>query len=220
MRQRFEEEEYWEFHKQLSNREWSLDPPHSALIQFVDFVAPHPNDLTNQHPTIFVPCSGRSLDVHSLMDLGYEVVTCEEDIDVIKNIFIEIGQEAKVETSSQNGVSVDVYKYKNLTLYACSVFILQDIGKLDGIFDRSLLVTVRPEERHKYARKIVQLGPGVPQLVTNYEHTSNVIHNKTIPMQILEELYGVSYGIESLSRALISSDLIEAIYLLTAHDMR
>lgn len=219
MKERFDEEEYRQFRKQLNSKVWDLDPPHSALVEFIDLLAPHPSALITPEPpkpVIFIPRCGPSLDPHALLDLGYSVKTCEQNQHTIKNIFVELGDEAKIIVEKHNGHDIDVYCLGDFKLYDCDVFELEDIGKPTAIFDRAALVTVTPSERPAYIASMLKIAQGAPMLMIDYEQTNDYVPEETVPLQLLKEYYSDQYRIESLSRTLIQEDLILAAYLLTS----
>lgn len=216
MYEEYEEREYRMFHQQLNNEKWDLDAPHTALLQFVDFLAPHPNALTNTQSTIFIPCCGRSLDLHAIWDYDYNVISCEADVDAFTDIFKEMKKVPVVGTEMQGGVEITTHSIERMKIYQCKLEQLVDIGKIDGVFDSTSLVYTPLQEKYNYAQKIIKLVNKAPQLLIAYERARDKVPTHIIPLDILQRNYGVYYNIENISRRLIRPDLIESGYMLTA----
>lgn len=218
MDQRFNEELYWsQKYLNCEKTRLKLSAPHSSLAEYISFVAPEPSSFNSKCATIFIPFCGRSLDMAYLISAGYYVVGCEKNEEIVQQIFTDIEAEPEVKEAIGTNGHVKVYQFRKLKIYVCDFFNLPKLPDVDGCFDKAVLVRLPPEQRKKYCVKMDRITNTAPQLLIAYEHARYGAHVDSLPEQLLNQLYGQCYNVESLSRRMSDSDpsIIEVCYLLT-----
>ncbi|WP_221798807.1 thiopurine S-methyltransferase [Oceanobacter mangrovi] len=145
----------------------------------IGFHQPHANPLLlrnwPQMPVtpgqrVFLPLCGKSLDLAWLLSEGYEVVGAELSELAIAQLFEELGVVAEVTDVSDQavaGAAVKLWQADGLKIFVGDIFALtaEMIGPVDAIYDRAALVALPEAMRQQYARHLIDLTAGVPQLL-------------------------------------------------------
>ena len=138
--------EYWTDRWKEGKIGWHREEVNEYLIKYID-------ELTGGRSNIrvFVPLSGKSVDMLWLADQGYTVVGVELAKQAIESFFAENKLTFTVESVKMAATSepAEVYKCneKQITIFCCDLFILgeEDVGgKFDAIWDRGSMSAVVP----------------------------------------------------------------------------
>lgn len=176
---------------------------------------------------VFVPLSGKSVDMQWLQQQGMQVVGVEINELAIRSFFEENGLAPTVRSTSNH----DHWTAGDIDLIHADYFDLQpdDIGAVDAIYDRASLIALPPQMRAEYVASLGQLVPShVPQLLITLEYNQPDMNGPPFSVSADEvgSLYGKRHSIEQLSsieildqephfRAKGLDGLIENVYLLT-----
>ncbi|WP_445116335.1 thiopurine S-methyltransferase [Acinetobacter sp. WZC-1] len=142
----------------------------------IGFHQPEPNPLLVKHiaalslppqSRIFVPLSGKSLDIGWLLAQGFRVAAIELNQTAIN----ELIQQLSLQFNRQQTGDLIHYHHEQVDLFVGDFFHLNLdlLGSVDAIYDRAAMVALPAPMRDRYTRHLI--GPGhVPQLLISYEY--------------------------------------------------
>lgn len=118
---------------------------------------------------IFLPLCGKTLDIAWLLGKGYRVAGAELSELAVKQLFQQLGVEPQVEAV---GSSLKRFHSEGLDLFVGDIFELtgQLLGKVDTVYDRAALVALPEPMRERYARHLVEITGGAPQLLITFDY--------------------------------------------------
>lgn len=218
MEQRLQEEQFWQHCWQTSQTKWHLDKPHTALVEFIELIAPRPmKEISGGRATttVFVPLCGASLDIHWLRDQGYNVIGCELSAEALKQMFAELKVKPSIHkerTSTAN--EVEVWETEHIKIYHANFFNLGEL-QVDAVFDRAALVALPDNTRLEYTQHMLKITNAAPQLLIAFEHNRDTAPPYSVPLDLVRNYYAAHYNIEVLSHRATSGSIIENSYLLT-----
>lgn len=146
--------------------------------------------------TVFVPLSGKSLDLVHLRDQGHPVLGCELSPIAIGQFFGEQGQtplEARIG-------ALPVFEAAGIRLIQGDFFALHpaDLPPLAAVYDRAALIAMPPERQADYVRQLLTLAPAAPILLITFDFDPAELAGPpfaTPPAQV-ERLFGGTHRIE------------------------
>lgn len=151
---------------------------------------------------VFVPLSGKSLDMQWLLQNGFEVVGVELSEIAVRDFFTEHGLKPTVEQRDK----FSRYKAEGIELLCGDYFALEpnDLDTFSAVFDRASLVALPPQMRRQYVEKMIELcAPGTRTLLITLEYEQSQMSGP--PFSVMEDevrqLYGATHRIEVLERA-------------------
>ena len=119
-----------------------------------------PNEFLERHHSklgrrVFVPLAGKALDMRFLAAAGHDVVGCEI-VDSAVHAFFD---EAKLKPSIVVRAPFRLFSAGGVKLWCGDVFKLraEDIGIIDGVYDRAALVALTPDQRAAYVDVVLSL---------------------------------------------------------------
>lgn len=117
---------------------------------------------------VFVPLCGKSLDIAWLLGKGRRVAGAELSQEAVEQLFAGLG----VEPVRQEKGSLVHYNAEGIDIFAGDIFDLNPevLGPVDAVYDRAALVALPEEMRASYARHLVKITRGAPQLLISYEY--------------------------------------------------
>ncbi|MCG8393526.1 MAG: thiopurine S-methyltransferase [Pseudomonadales bacterium] len=149
---------------------------------------------------VFLPLCGKTLDIGYLLEQGYQVVGAELSTKAIRSLFASLSCQPKV-TPWAGG---DCYRHGDLTVFQGDFFHLDQntLEPVDAIYDRAALIALPDGLRDDYARHLMQLTDGAPQLLITLEYTQSQMPGPPFSVDDVQvsECYGDYYRIEPLSR--------------------
>lgn len=106
----------------------------------------------NKGASIFVPCSGKSVDVAWLAAQGYQVFANECSEKAVNDFFIEQNIDFKYELIDD----FKVYHAQNITIFQGDFFnlSLKHIPQCDLIYDRASIVAFEASKRDGYVKQL------------------------------------------------------------------
>ena len=178
---------------------------------------------------IFVPLSGKSVDVRWLAEQGHDVVACELVGDAVRAFFEESG----VTPSATKSGPFDVFNAEigrgRVTVFLGDVLLLEPalVGAIDAVFDRAALIALSPEVRPLYAKTVLALlGPSARMLLVAFEHDAGVGPPYSVSQEEVEQLYAGRAEVRLIEREDVTAEsphmvakgatsVRETVYLLT-----
>lgn len=148
---------------------------------------------------LFVPLCGRTRDIAWLLARGHEVAGAELSELAIGQLFEDLGVAPRIDDLG----SLKRYSATGVTIFAGDIFALSRdmLGPVDAVFDRAALVALPEEMRARYARHLVDLTAGAPQLLISYEYDQALSHGppfSVVPEEVLR-LYDGRFEVRSLA---------------------
>lgn len=128
----------------------------------IGFHEGRPNALFARHADalagkrrILVPLCGKSEDMAFLASRGHEVCGIELVEDAVRSFFEEHATEPTVRKTDRG----TVYEARGITIFAGDFFAVarEDVGAVDGLYDRAALIALPPEMRKKYVAHVRSL---------------------------------------------------------------
>ncbi|MCW4590027.1 thiopurine S-methyltransferase [Gluconacetobacter entanii] len=138
----------------------------------IGFHEPRPNAFLLRHfaqmhfpagARIFVPLCGKSLDIHWLLAQGFQVGGIELSPIAVERLFAELGLSPRITTLG----ALQRFDAGNLCIFVGNFFDLtrQDLGHVDGVYDRAALIALPAAVRQRYARHLVSITNAAPELL-------------------------------------------------------
>lgn len=117
-----------------------------------------------QGKMIFVPLCGRSIDMKWLMEQGCQVVGSELSSKACELFFEQHGLSFKISEHRY----FKVFEADQIKIFCGDSFLLtqDDLGVLDGVYDRAALIALPKDMRRNYAQQICALKPASALVVT------------------------------------------------------
>lgn len=123
---------------------------------------------------LFVPLCGRTHDIGWLLAKGLRVAGAELSELAIGQLFDDLGVTPQVADVG----ALKRYSASGIDIFVGDVFDLDRalLGPVDAVFDRAALVALPEEMRARYARHLVDITAGAPQLLISYEYDQALTH--------------------------------------------
>jgi thiopurine S-methyltransferase len=160
-----------------------------------------PDLATAPTSRVFVPLSGKSLDLLWLRDRGHPVVGVELSTLALEAFCMENGIPARRRPMEK----FDAYEAPNLQLLCGNFFDLTPtlLGDVAAVYDRAALISWAPELRAPYVEHLATLTPpGTPTLLITLEYPQAQLPGPPFSLNSaeIERLYSPHYTIQELAR--------------------
>jgi len=210
--------EFW--HKRWQKNEIGFHEAsgNSLLKQFFKkWALPH-------SPRVFIPLCGKTKDIGWLLSNGVEVVAVELNQQAIEMLFEELDVQPVITQQKH----LRCYQAPSLKVYVGDFFSLnaEDLGKVDGVYDRAALVAMPPDMRSKYVSHLLNISHCARQFLICYDYDEGLLKGPPFSVKPTEvdARYAAHFSVTSLYREKVDggfrqqSEVYEAIYLLEALD--
>ncbi len=156
------ESEYWLERWRTNDTEFDQQEPSAYLVEHF----PKLGLASGAH--VFVPLCGKSIDMVWLRNQGFRVSGVELSKSACEAFFEE--HHIPYEVIQQG--DYDVFQSQGITLWCGDYFSLNgdQLGKIDGVYDRASLIALPPNMRASYASKMLELVPHSPLLLICVEY--------------------------------------------------
>lgn len=189
--------EFWHQRWQENRIGFHLPQPNPLLVNNLQFL-----ELAKD-ARIFIPLSGKSLDIGYLLAQGFRIVAIELSQKAIDALIDELQLEF---TQHQVGELVH-YQHEGLDIFVGDIFHLNKnlLGHIDAIYDRAALVALPEKTRIQYTAHLTELAY-VPQLIISYEYDQNSYEGPpfSVPEAEIREHYQKAYQIQLLEQVDLS----------------
>lgn len=149
---------------------------------------------------LLLPLCGKTLDIAWLLAAGYRVAGVELSELAVQQLFAELGARPRVDVLND---ALKVYATDNLMVFAGDIFALgrDQLGPVDAIYDRAALVALPNTLRPSYARHLIEIGAGAPQLLISFDYEQSRLAGPpfAVPAEELTTLYGQHYRMLQLA---------------------
>jgi len=144
---------------------------------------------------IFIPLSGKTLDIEWLVNLGYKIVAIELNENAIKSLFRELDIEFSVIVEND----FIIYRANNIEIFIGDFFDLSKsiLGDVDFTYDRAALVALPKDMRKKYSSHLLNISNNASQLLISYEYDQNSMKGPpfSVKKDEIQEYYDDIYSI-------------------------
>lgn len=212
------EADFWHKKWQLNEIGFHKTTANPLLVKYLDQL------LLNKGDRIFLPLCGKTLDIGWLLQQGFQVVGAELSELAIEQLFAQLNLTPQI---AEIGC-LKRYSAKNIDVFVGDIFAISRafIGHIDAIYDRAALVALPSEMRSQYAKHLIKISKGAPQILITFEYDTNGVSGP--PHAILEKEiiahYGANYQLKTLERENLhggikgKSEAIERVWLLSKLD--
>lgn len=149
---------------------------------------------------VFLPLSGKTLDIGWLMGKGCQVAGIEFSELAVEQLFAELGIAPVV---SHVG-NLKHYQAPSLDVFVGDVFHLTGelLGPVDAVYDRAAFVALPANMRGRYAAHIGAIAGLAPQLLVCFEYDQSLMEGPpfSISEKEIDRCYGPAYDHANLDR--------------------
>lgn len=169
---------------------------------------------------VFLPLSGKTLDIGWLLRQGFRVAGAELSALAVEQLFEELG----VTPEATDLGAVTRCAAPGLDVFAGDVFDVtrELLGPIDATFDRAALVALPADMRARYAAHVIEITAGAPQLLVTFEYDQATMEGPpfAVPADEVRGHYGARYDARLLTSAPVpggvlgNPDVTESVWLL------
>lgn len=156
---------------------------------------------------VFVPLSGKTIDIAWLLQQGYQVVGVELSETAIQQLFSLLGLVPVISTVG----AFTLYQAAHIEMYVGDFFALTAdlLGTVDAIYDRAAFIALPEAMRLDYSRHLSSISHTAPQLLISIEYDQRIVAGPpfSIEEQEIRAHYAASYTIGLLERMDIADGL-------------
>ena len=141
--------------------------PNVLLVEYFSALA------LDKGSRIMLPLCGKTVDIHWLLEQGYQVVGIELSEIAVKQLFEDL---ATTPTITEVG-ALKRYEASNVVIYVGDFFELTEeaLGAVDLVYDRAALVALTEPQRKRYTAHLRLITQNAPQLVICYEYDQSIV---------------------------------------------
>lgn len=177
--------------------------PNDLLVRFVSRLPLGPG------ARVFLPLCGKAEDLSWLRARGCEVVGCDLSRMALDEVFAREGLAPEVTEAG----GLTRLTARGLTLYAGDFFDLHEdeLGTVDGVFDRAALVALPENLRGTYVARLTALSRAAPILLVTFDYDPARMTGPPFavtPAEV-ETRFGPTHRIERLSSGPLTGILAE-----------
>lgn len=147
---------------------------------------------------IFIPLCGKTRDIAWCLAQGWSVVGAELSLKAIEDLFADLGVVPQISDAG----ALKHFQAPSLDVFVGDVFDLtaERLGSVTGVFDRAALVALPEQMRRDYARHVVQITEGAPQLLITFDYDQTVMDGPpfSVPKGFVDQVYAGPYQIQPL----------------------
>ncbi|WP_454917605.1 thiopurine S-methyltransferase [Xanthobacter sediminis] len=169
--------------------------PNAFLAEYFDALSLPPG------ARVFVPLCGKTRDIAWLLSRGFAVAGAELSPLAVEQLFAELGIEPAISAAG----SLVRYSGPAIDIFQGDIFALtrEMLGPVDAIYDRAALVALPQPMRERYARHLVHVTGGAPQLLIAFVYDQSALEGPPfcVTPEEIRAHYGASYEIAQLASA-------------------
>lgn len=193
-------DEYWQTRWKIKDIGWDQQQPNPLLVEYFNLFK------LKSGSRIFVPLSGKSVDMVWLAKQGYHVIGVELSLEACQLFFTEHHIPYK---QSKQG-NFDILTSEKITLLSGDFFDLDKtiLGNVDAVYDRAALIALPTETRRQYAKKTISLLDSHAQILLitfNYSETEMQGPPFSVNKKETQQLFGKNFNVTQLHDEPVSS---------------
>jgi thiopurine S-methyltransferase len=185
--------EYWLSLWKTNKIGWHLHQPNPLFLEYIKYFKLKPGSK------IFVPLSGKSIDMLWLAKQGYQVIGVELNLQACQLFFTE----NKIPYKQTKDEKFDILTGENITLMSGDFFNLDKsiLGQVDAVYDRAALIALPIETRRRYVKKMLSLiEPHTQILLITFIYNESEIQGPpfSVDENEVKKYFGKKYNILQL----------------------
>lgn len=185
--------EFWHTKWKTKETGWDQKQPSPLLIEYFKTLNLKPG------ARVFVPLSGKSIDMFWLANQGYQVVGIELNLDACRLFF----NEHNIPYTQSKQEKFEILSSDHIKLFVGDFFDLDKttLGNVDAVYDRAALIALPNETHHQYAHKIMSLQDIETQiLLITFDYDRNQMTGPPFAVNPLEvqAIFGKNFTITTL----------------------
>ena len=184
--------DFWRQRWESNNIAFHKSEANPALVNYFEALA------IAKDSRVFVPLSGKTLDIGWLLAQGYRVAGAELIEIAIQQLFVELDVIPQILEVGE----VKHYSAENIDMFVGDIFQVSSemLGSVDAIYDRAALVALPGEVRNRYTAHLRQMTDQAPQLLVTYEYDQTLMSGPpfSISSAEVQHHYGDRYEISQL----------------------
>ena len=149
---------------------------------------------------VFVPLCGKTRDIGWMLEQGFCVVGAELSELAVRQLFEDLGVTPAIRQES----ALKRFSAERLDVFVGDVFDLtvDQIGPVDGVYDRAALVALPQELRERYAVHVGQITGFAPQLLLTFDYDQAKMDGPpfSVPEEQVTALFGKNFEVTLLER--------------------
>ena len=214
--------EFWHQRWQENRIGFHQFTPSPLLVEYFNGLNLKPN------ARVFVPLSGKTLDISWLLQQGYRVVAIELSqiavVALIKQLTTDFDFDFKISEHHQ----LIHYSHPQIDIFVGDFFDLtqKQLGQVDAIYDRAALIALPHLLRQDYAQHLIQISRTAPQLLISYEYDAGSHDGPpfSVDAEEVEQLYAKVYRLQFLKEQIVDASQNRGnnpkskVWLLSADD--
>lgn len=191
------EKEFWI--DRWNNNQIGFHQPtyHHYLVKYFTKLNLQKNDQ------VLIPLCGKTLDIEFFLQKGISVIGCELAELAVKELF----ENLKVTPIISSKDNFKIYSYDKLKIFVGDFFELNanDLGKINGIYDRAAIVALPEKMRENYTQHLRQITHNAPQLLITFDYDQSKIAGPPFAVSANE--------VKNHYQAIYKTELLETIDL-------
>ena len=197
------DEEFWQIRWRENRIAFHENRPNSLLVSHFHRLGLAKGD------TVFVPLSGKAVDLDWLSAQKLRVVGVEFNRQAVEEVFARRNIVPDVRTVGR----MRRYRAEAFEMFVGDFFDLTAdmLGAVDAVYDRAALVALPPDTRANYARHLADITNKARQLLISFDYDQSQTLGPpfSVPGQDISRLYDGLYSAELLASREISGPLAE-----------
>ncbi|MEB3755070.1 thiopurine S-methyltransferase [Acinetobacter sp. MD2(2019)] len=163
----------------------------------------HFNQLNlNAHARIFVPLSGKTLDLSWFLQQEYKVVAIELSHIAVTSLMEQLAKDFEIHFEVLHHHDLIHYHHPQIDLYVGDFFNLShtELGHVDAIYDRAALIALPDAIRFNYAKHLVEITNAAPQFLISYEYDAGSHEGPpfSVNQAEIQMLYAKTYNLKCI----------------------
>lgn len=158
---------------------------------------------------IFVPLSGKTLDISWLLQQGYHVVAIELSQIAVTSLIEQLVEDFDIEFESSEKNNLIHYHHSQIDIFVGDFFDLnkEQLGQVDAIFDRAALIALPDNMRQTYVQHLIEISGAASQFLISYEYDAGSHEGPpfSVNAEEIEQLYADVYHIQLLKEQLVDA---------------
>jgi len=145
---------------------------------------------------VFLPLCGKTPDIGWLLANGYRVAGAELSEIAVTELFQELGIAPNISAAGK----LKHYAADKIDIFVGNIFDLTatELGTIDAIYDRAALVALPDSMRTQYAKHLLRITDGAPQLAICFEYEQALVAGPpfSIDRKEMNRLYADIYQLQ------------------------
>ena len=158
---------------------------------------------------IFVPLSGKTLDISWLLQQGYHVVAIELSQIAVTSLIEQLVEDFDIQFESSEKNNLIHYHHPQIDIFVGDFFDLnkEQLGQVDAIFDRAALIALPDDMRQTYVQHLIEISGAASQFLISYEYDAGSHEGPpfSVNAEEIKQLYAEAYDIRLLKEQLVDA---------------